>query len=562
MELSTKRRPPALLGAIHPFWWSGAVLFASLAFLASPRFLPPLPPQADALLDLLNAGLRWARFLFVAAAVLAVASGWMLRTTDGADARAAQRSDRLPLLAMAGLFLLALLLRLPNAAESMWWDELNSTIRVVLRGVPVIVAFNADGNNHFLNSLLMFVSYKVFGAHDWAFRLPSLLLGSAFPPVAFWAWRRITGYPIALVTAVLVAVHFRAVAFSDEARGYTGAMLFGMLASAAWITLWRRFSVPSAVLYLLAVIVSSAFIATGMYLPMWHSIAVFLCAAAWRWRSRAAVAAYLPLLITTIWGSVLAVMTNILVMPQLISYADNRAGQAHVPMSWNLLWATLHFITGVDPMALAAVALATSGAGWYLLNREHGKQNDLLYGLAGPPLFQLLAFTVQRTQSSPRLYVLLVFPFVVGVASVLVWLWSRQRVAAVILGGVLMAGAVPAFQRFYGVGNPDLRGLAARLSTHDVLLAGEQGDMNVYYFPGALWTLQENTAAMLGSAPPNIHYALIGEDCGHERYPDDAVRLGFVRRQRLEDWTAREYSPTQRRPCFVLYERASTRAAQ
>jgi hypothetical protein len=230
-------------------------------------------------------------------------------------------------------------------------------------------------------------------------------------------------------------------------------------------------------------------------------------------------------------------------------------------MSWKLLWATLHFVSGIDPVALAGIALAASVAGWFLLNRPDDTHHELLYGVAGPPLFQLLAFTVQRTQSSPRLFVLLVFPFAVGLASLLVWSWFRQPLLAFVLGGLLIAGSYPAFYRFYRVGNPDLRGLARQLNTRDILLAGEQGDMNAFYFPGARWVLQESTESALRSAPPEIRYALLGEDCRDERYQKAAAECGFLYRRRLEDWTAREYSSTQRRPCFVLYERAASQTA-
>ncbi len=181
----------------------------------------------------------------------------------------------------------------------------------------------------------------------------------------------------------------------------------------------------------------------------------------------------------------------------------------------------------------------------------------ILAGVALPAVFQMIAFTLQRTKASPRLFVLLIFPLVVGVAYLLVWLWGRQlwhKAAAVVLTVLLAASSIPAFQRFYGIGNPDLRSLSGRLlaDRENVLLAGVQGDMNIFYFPGAPWVLGDATMGAVESRKP--HYVLLGEDCRKERFSEAMLTLGFRRVERLEDWTAKELSPSQRRPCFVLYE--------
>jgi hypothetical protein len=549
-------------------WWILAVAFATLAAIASPSFIPELPSQAASMRPLLVSGLLWTRALLAASAIFALVCGWVLQwdarnrptSIEPAAQSEIKRFGSVEVGVVIGLTLLALLMRLPNVGDELWWDELNSMVRVVRRGAFVIIAFVAGGNSHILNTWGMFFSSRLFGESEWALRLPALLLGTAMPAAAFLALRRLASRPFAILTGAALAIHFRMVVFSDEARGYIGTMLFAILASCLFVSLWRRFSLTNAWLYVLCCTLASGFLVTTLYIAVGHFFVVAVAAAlAWRRKDWTAIHDRIPLLVAIAWAGILSVMVNVFTLPQVLSYYDQEASAAHQAMNWEVFGISLHYLSGMESVAAAAVMVSASVAGWYLLSRSRNGV-DLFLGVAAPALFQMLAFTLQRTKVSPRLFVLMIFPLVVGVAFLFTWLWQRlplQKAAAALLGLVLIAGAVPAFQRFYGIGNPDLRRLASQLPDRDrLLLAGAQGDMNVFYFPGAPWVLEGATMQAVESRNPR--YALLGEDCRKERFAEAMTKSGFRRVERLADWTAPELSRSQRRPCFVLYERETS----
>ncbi|MSV35019.1 MAG: hypothetical protein EXQ47_05400 [Bryobacterales bacterium] len=78
-------------------------------------------------------------------------------------------------------------------------------------------------------------------------------------------------------------------------------------------------------------------------------------------------------------------------------------------------------------------------------------------------------------RGSPRLFALLIFPAVVGLAFLVDFLWRQPRLGragAIAVLAVFMGDALPEFQSFYAVRTPAFRGLAARLRGEGVMLAG------------------------------------------------------------------------------------------
>lgn len=96
-------------------------------------------------------------------------------------------------------------------------------------------------NQHLMNSLLMRVSVGAFGEHDWTIRLPAVVFGIATVPALYWLARPIMQAWQALGVAFLTAVSYHHVWFSQNARGYSGYLLFCVLATGA---LWRLLESP------------------------------------------------------------------------------------------------------------------------------------------------------------------------------------------------------------------------------------------------------------------------------------------------------------------------------
>ena len=79
------------------------------------------------------------------------------------------------LLAFSGILFLALLLRLPNLAESLWLDELWS-IRIILDNTDPLRTLLRDIHPP-LYSIFMFSWIRLFGDSELSIRLPSLVFG-------------------------------------------------------------------------------------------------------------------------------------------------------------------------------------------------------------------------------------------------------------------------------------------------------------------------------------------------------------------------------------------------
>jgi hypothetical protein len=141
-------------------------------------------------------------------------------------------------LVLAALVTLGAALRLALARGDLWLDELWSLsfARQIQWPWDVVTGIHHD-NNHPLNTLALFFTVKIAGAHapPIVYRLLSLAAGIALIPLVFWTEVRAQD-PLARqrawIAATLSACSFLAVVYSSEARGYSPAALFAVLAFA------------------------------------------------------------------------------------------------------------------------------------------------------------------------------------------------------------------------------------------------------------------------------------------------------------------------------------------
>jgi hypothetical protein len=187
-----------------------------------------------------------------------------------------------------------------------------------------------------------------------------------------------------------------------------------------------------------------------------------------------------------------------------------------------------------------------------------------------PPAVYLVMFTILGMRGSPRLFALLIFPTVLGLALFVYDEFRRHEAArrclAALVVLVFAADSVPEFIRFYSLSNPPLRELGERLRHQSVMLVGDQSDLNVYYFPEARSVAgganREETLAAVQAAKPAPKYILMGIDCrrmltndaGSQVGVPDIQGLGYSPVERLIDWTYEEQAgDNERQPCFVLF---------
>jgi mannosyltransferase len=142
---------------------------------------------------------------------------------------------------LAATCLLALVLRLWKLDASLWYDEVLTLVQFVRLPVQDIVTSYSTLNNHVFFSVQAHAAVALFGESAWALRLPAALLGVATVPVLFALVRRI-GAPLAWahVSALLLAVNYHHIWFSQNARGYSGLIFWCLLATLAFVAGSRR----------------------------------------------------------------------------------------------------------------------------------------------------------------------------------------------------------------------------------------------------------------------------------------------------------------------------------
>lgn len=128
-----------------------------------------------------------------------------------------------------GLILaLATLLRLWKLDAPLWYDEILTVTRHLRLGWGEMLS-SYSMNYHYLHNLQAKLATGLWGETIWAIRLPALVFGVA-SIAATWAlaWR-VAGAAAAHVTALLLAVSFHHIWFSQNARGYTELAFWGTL---------------------------------------------------------------------------------------------------------------------------------------------------------------------------------------------------------------------------------------------------------------------------------------------------------------------------------------------
>ncbi|MCI0357237.1 MAG: glycosyltransferase family 39 protein [Planctomycetaceae bacterium] len=127
---------------------------------------------------------------------------------------------RLPLVVLAVLVLLGAAMRVWQARESLWLDELH-TAWCAMRPLPEVVPRATIGNQSPLFFWLEWLLVQVLGASELALRLPSLVAGSLLPAALYWLTGRWTRQPwLGVLAAWLVVVDPVQIFYATEARPY------------------------------------------------------------------------------------------------------------------------------------------------------------------------------------------------------------------------------------------------------------------------------------------------------------------------------------------------------
>jgi len=155
------------------------------------------------------------------------------------SSRAAAPSERAVGWLLVACLALAIALRLPGLGAGLWFDEIQTLVDYVRQPIGQIVTTFDSQNQHLLYSVLARLSVASLGETAAALRLPSVILGVLSILAFFRLARRVVPVDEALVGAFALALSYHHVWFSQNARGYTGLLLFSLLATVEFWELLR-----------------------------------------------------------------------------------------------------------------------------------------------------------------------------------------------------------------------------------------------------------------------------------------------------------------------------------
>ncbi len=122
---------------------------------------------------------------------------------------------------LAVIVVLGAALRIHTLDSALWYDELVTLTDSVRAPFVVLLTQFPSNNNHVLYSVLARAAILVFGDHPWSLRLPAVVFGIASLPMLYVLGARVTSRLEAIGAAILLAVSYHHVWFSQNARGYT-----------------------------------------------------------------------------------------------------------------------------------------------------------------------------------------------------------------------------------------------------------------------------------------------------------------------------------------------------
>lgn len=168
---------------------------------------------------------------------------------------------------LGGILLLALFLRIWGLNSPLWYDEI-LTLQTHVRLPWGDMMQSYSMNHHYLFSLQAKASVAIFGEAAWSLRLPAMLFGLASIAAVWWLVRDLAGSHVAHITALLLAISFHHIWFSQNARGYTELAFWSALAMVLFLQGVRKPSWKIWIGYSLCMVAAIATHLTGVFFFM------------------------------------------------------------------------------------------------------------------------------------------------------------------------------------------------------------------------------------------------------------------------------------------------------
>ncbi len=377
-------------------------------------------------------------------------------------------------LVAGALALLALAIRLPGLDGGMWNDEIAAILLSFRTSFPENLSEFRGDNKHPLYAILAHACIALFGESAWSIRLPALAFGVASVPMLYWLAKPYTGRREAIAGAVLLAVSYHHVWFSQSARGYSALLFFALLTTHQLLAMLRTSDRRAAWGFGLC-------IALGTYAHLtflFFVVAQFVLALVMWWRpaGHASRPDWRFVLLPFVGGGILSAALHYPMLDPMLEYFLQASDQTEVSSrAWAIGEAIRVMRTGLgDRFGLAMVALPLVGlvglAGlvtWFRTDR------DIALLIVWSPLAIVAGAALGRGTMYPRFFFVLGGFFVLlavrGTFATGHWLAGRLTKDTTRAGlhgarlglagvGILVAISLSSLPRNWQVGKQDFEG--------------------------------------------------------------------------------------------------------
>ena len=172
----------------------------------------------------------------------------------------------------AGTIGLAIALRFFRIGSDLWLDEITPIQDYGHLSPLAVVGSFLSTNNHLLNTLLTQLSTAIFGEAEWSVRLPAVLFGIATVPATYWVARMALNRRDSLAAALLLAVSYHHIFFSQNARGYSAYVFFSLVSSGLLIRGLQEDRLRIWLLYVLAMVLDFASLLNSAFVLGAHGL--------------------------------------------------------------------------------------------------------------------------------------------------------------------------------------------------------------------------------------------------------------------------------------------------
>ena len=232
----------------------------------------------------LRAGVAILKLSLITLAVAGIAVTRLPAPTNLLAATERTRLSTTTAFVLGAIVALALGVRVYGIDTELWLDEILLLTRYIPLELRQLVSTFDSQNHQPLYSLMARLSFLASDGVEWSIRIPAVVFGVASLMALFTFGRRVTSTTEATLAALILAVSYHHVWFSQNARGYTVMLFLAILGTRLFIDLCERKGDSYRLAWLYGIVMALATYThmTAALIAIGHALALVLTS---RWTS-------------------------------------------------------------------------------------------------------------------------------------------------------------------------------------------------------------------------------------------------------------------------------------